>query len=75
MESKGNGKELREVKKLEPEKKAITTMNDSPDDGPKESGYFLSHTTLNKLASIIDEMPTKYGVAFLKILQEELRQA
>lgn len=40
----------------------------------KISGYFITEKGLTKLTDVINEVPTKYGMVLIKVLQEELEK-
>jgi hypothetical protein len=73
MESKRNGEKSGNTESPENEKSLKPAPKELTKAEPS-TGYYISVESLQKMASIIDEIPTRYGVHLLKVLQEELRK-
>lgn len=58
--------------------KQLTKVISEPEIGPKKepstSGYFITEKGLNRITDVINEVPTRYGMVLIKILQEELQR-
>jgi len=74
---KDNKELVKSTKSIDDSKLSKTT--DTPpknwNEGKTSStGYSITEKGLNRLTDVINEVPTRYGMVLIKILQEELQK-
>jgi hypothetical protein len=69
---KDNKELVKSTKSIDDSKLSRTT--DIPPGKTASTGYSITEKGLNRLTDVINEVPTRYGMVLIKILQEELQK-